>query len=219
MDEPTDSDDESAELLHPVSEESNDPILQVNTGAMSMSFPRTPSAGMNTLNQESTFEVSNPSSSLRDRIPALDQSIASVREAAALPSTTPSLVITPCRIRTSVRPSSDSISRDENNVQHITVGNESRSSGSGMDKARQSTFSTTELRDETTHDAFEFSNFHAEFSEVFGDASQNLRVSSTQRYSVPRYSRSPHLPAWNQTQRQQCKDSKDIRLACWERLL
>lgn len=195
LDEPTDHNEKSTELMKSVSEESSDesgPFSQIDTGTMSMSLPRTPSSGMDTFDQESNSQVSKPSSSLRDRIPALDQSIASVREAAALPSTTPSLIITPSRIRANASPSFGSTSREANDVQHTIVRNESRSSGNVMDDAKQSTFSTTERGDETPHDAFEFANFNAEFSEVFGlGTSQSPRVSSTQHYSVPRYGRSP----------------------------
>ncbi|KAF8854837.1 hypothetical protein BDZ45DRAFT_693078 [Acephala macrosclerotiorum] len=196
LDEPIDHNEKSTELLKSDSEESNDEsgsIPQVDTGTMSMSVPRTPSSGMNILDQESNSQVSKPSSSLRDRIPALDQSIASIREAAALPSTIPSLIITPSRIRTNAIPSFDSASRDAKDVQHFIVGNESRSAGNVVGEAKQSASSTTGRGAETPHDAFEFANFHSEFSEVFGldTPSQSRRVSSTQHHSVPRYSRSP----------------------------
>jgi hypothetical protein len=62
-----------------------------------------------------------------------------------------------------------------------------------MGEAKESESSTRDSGAETPHDAFEFGNFHAEFAEVFGlnIQSREPRTQSTQRNSVPRYSRSP----------------------------
>ncbi|KAH6668745.1 hypothetical protein B0J14DRAFT_518033 [Halenospora varia] len=189
-----DHDEQSTERAESVSEESNDrssPIPRVDTSTIPL--PRTPSSGINILAQESSSQVSKPSSILRDRIPALDQSIASIRAAAALPSTTPTLIITPSRIRISSRPSFDNTYSGTNVAQHSRAENESLSSRNVMGEAKESESSTTDPGAETPHDAFEFRNFHSEFAEVFGldTPSREPRTPSTQHRSVPRYSRSP----------------------------
>lgn len=189
-----DHDEQSIELAESVSEESNDrssPIPRVDTSTIPL--PRTPSSGINILAQESSSQVSRPSSILRDRIPALDQSIASIRAGAALPSTTPTLIITPSRIRTSSRPSFDNTYSGTNGAQYSRAENESLSPGNVMGEAKESESSTTDPGAETPHDAFEFGNFHSEFAEAFGldTPSRESCTPSTQHHSVPRYSRSP----------------------------
>lgn len=195
LDELDDHNERFTDLRGSASEDSSDessPIFQAGT----IPSPRTPSSGMTILVPETSSQVSRPSSILRDRIPELDQSISSVRVAAALPSTTPTLIITPSKIRTNSGTSSDSTSRVANDVQHSTAGVELLSAGNVRDETKLSTPSSTELGPETRHDAFDFGNFHSEFSEAFGLAtpSQNPRPSSTQRHSVPRYSWSPRSP-------------------------
>jgi len=151
---------------------------------------------MTILVPKTSSQVSRPSSILRDRIPELDQSISSVRVAAALPSTTPTLIITPSQIHTNSRPSSDSTTHVTNNFQQSTAGIESFSAGNVRDETKLPTPSSTEHRLETRHDAFNFGNFHSEFSEAFGVAtpSPNPRPSSTQRHPIPRYGWSPRSP-------------------------
>lgn len=191
LDEPGDHSEKSNELLMSVSEESNDegaPISQFDTSTITR--PRTPSSGMNILDQESSSQVSRPSSFLRDRIPELDQSIASIREAAALPTTTPTLIITPSQIRTNANLSFDSIFHDKKDTQHSTPGNKLLFTRTVVDEAKQPASSTPKRGAETPHDAFDFGNFYSEFSEVFrlDTPSRSARTSSTQHHSVPRYS-------------------------------
>jgi hypothetical protein len=189
-----DHDEQTTELAEPVSEESNDgspPIPRVDTSTIFS--PRTPSSGTVLLAQESSSQVSRPSSALRDRIPALDQSIASIQATAALPSTIPTLIITPSKTRTGSRSSSENTYYEAKGAHQSRAENESPSPGNGMGEAKESESSTTYSGAETPHDAFEFRRFHSEFAEEFGldSPSRGPRTSSTQDHSVPRYRRSP----------------------------
>jgi hypothetical protein len=188
LDQPSDHLDRSADIPESVSEGNDD--------ADTITSPRTPNSGTDIPYRESGLEVSGPSSFLRDRIPALDQSISSVRIAAALPSMTPTLVITPSQSRTNPTHSTPGTGSDAKDIKYPRAGNELLSARVGIDQAKQSTVSTTEHESETPHDAFEFGDFHSTFSEVFRieTPSRNLRRSSTQHPSVPRFSQSPRTP-------------------------
>jgi hypothetical protein len=189
-----DHDEQATELVESVSEESNDgspPTPRVDSSTIFS--PGTPDSGTDLLAQESSSQVSMPSSILRDRIPALDQSIASIQATAALPSTTPTLIITPSKIRTGSRSSSDNKYCEVQGAHQSRADNESPSPGNGMGEAGDSDSSTNYSGTETPYDAFEFRRFHSEFAEEFGldSPSRGPRTSSTQHHSVPRYRRSP----------------------------
>ncbi|KAL5344927.1 hypothetical protein ACLOAV_009880 [Pseudogymnoascus australis] len=216
------------------SEESNDEgTLSSQVDTSNTSVPRTPSSTRNISVRGSSSQTSKPSSILRDRIPGLDQSIMSVSMAAALPSTIPTLIITPSRIRTGPGTSSNSTSHDTWDTRHSRAGNEllsvsnltgetatptTEGEATTPTKEGESTASTTERQEEPPHDAFEFTNFRSEFTDVFGPdtpsrnsptpvtphhsvrrlynryPSRNSQTSSTQDHSFSRYNRSPHSP-------------------------
>jgi hypothetical protein len=189
-----DHDEQATELAESVSEESNDgstPTPRVDNSTIFS--PGTPDSGTDLLAQESSSPVSMPSSILRDRIPALDQSIASIQATAALPSTTPTLIITPSTIRSGSRSTSDNKYCETKGAHQSRADNESPSPGNGMGEAGESDSSTTHSGAETPHDAFEFRRFRSEFAEEFGldSPSRGPRTPSTQHHSVPRYRRSP----------------------------
>jgi hypothetical protein len=225
LDELDDSSEESTDLSESSSEESNDErTLSSQVDTSNTPVPRTPSSSRKISVRGSSSRISKPSSILRDRIPELDQSIISISMAAALPSTIPTLIITPSRIRANPGTSSNSTSHDSLDARHSRAGNELLSASNVTGEATtpttegESNTSTTEHQAERPHDAFEFTNFRSEFTDVFGadtpsrnppisvtqdhsvhrwynrNPSRNSQTSSTQHHSFSPYNRSPHSP-------------------------
>ncbi|PVH86308.1 hypothetical protein DL98DRAFT_650337 [Cadophora sp. DSE1049] len=188
LDAPIGYDEESTELLQSTSVEKDDESGSTFRDSPDlMSSPKTPNRGANTLDDAPNTQASRRSS-LRDNIPALNQSIAFVREVATLPSTTPTVIVTSSRVRTTA-----TAFLNEEVLEHSIPEDILGSAGKKMNRASQSTTSRPEDETRSSPNAFDFANFHTEFSETFGlnIPSQSRQTSSTQNYSTPKYSRSP----------------------------
>ncbi|KAG4432653.1 hypothetical protein IFR05_011856 [Cadophora sp. M221] len=188
LDEPIDYDEESTELLNSTPVEKDDESGSTFRESLDlMHSPRTPNRGANIPDDVPNTQVSRRSS-LRDNIPALDQSIASIREVAALPTTTPTLIVTPSRVRTTA-----TSFLNEEVLEHPISEGILGSAGKKPNGASQSTTPRPEDETRSSPNAFDFTKFRTDFSESFGlnTPPRHHQTSSTQNYSTPQYSRSP----------------------------
>lgn len=163
------------------------------------STPRTPNSGRHTAFLPLATEDLRQSSLLRERIPTLDESIAVVRRAAALPNTAPTLIITPSRVLAS--PSNLGLGSNNNANNTISPGaeNEQTSPQPRTSHPRDSSTLSTEVGSEVVGSALDMTDLQATFSEVLSieTSSRTSLMTSTQVFSPSSLSRSPRTSGLN----------------------
>jgi hypothetical protein len=201
LDLPNDPHSNSAETLDSVSELSeendaeNSPIREINSSAIPS--PMIPSSRSGVPHTPLDPPLSSQSSFLRDRIPALDERILSVRAAAARQNITPTLVITPSQRTNMSTPLMPGILTNSNEISFPT----SSRTESGLlppetEFGGSSTPSASGHGPQNSHGAFEFRDMNSALSSVLATASpsQNYGTSLVRHPHGSRFSQSPHNP-------------------------
>jgi hypothetical protein len=166
---------DSAETFDSVGElsEENDaedsPIREINSNAIAS--PRTPSPRSGIPHTPPDPPPSGQSSFLRDRIPALDETISSVKVAAAQPNMTPTLVITLSQRMNIPTPLMPGILSNSNEISSSTTFR----TGSGLfppktNFAGSSTPPASGHGPQNSCDAFEFGDMNSALSDVLRTA-------------------------------------------------
>ena len=139
------------------------------------------------------------SSLLRERIPTLDESISTVRRAAALPSTAPTLIITPSRVQASLSNPGLESNNNSNNTVSPDARNEWISPQTSTSYPTESLIPSTEEGSEVVGSALDMTDLQATFSEVFSieTPSRTSVRTSTQVFSSSRFGRSPRISRLN----------------------
>lgn len=201
LDLPNDPHSDSAESFDSVSELSdendaqNSPIRETNSNAIASPRIASPRSGIPHTPPDPP--LSGQSSFLRDRIPALDERISSVKAAAAQPNMTPTLVITPSQRMNIPTPLMPGILSNSNEILSSTTSR----TGSGQlppvtDFAGSSTPSASGHGPQNSYDAFEFRDMNSALSDVLAAAtpSQNYGTSIARHPHGSRFSQSPQNP-------------------------
>jgi hypothetical protein len=199
LDLPNDPHSNSAETLDSVSElsEENDAensrIREINSSAIPS--PMIPSSRSGVPHTPPDPPLSSQSSFLRDRIPALDERILSVRAAAARQNITPTLVITPSQRTNMSTPLMPGILTNSNEISFPTMSR--TESGLPPPETKfggSSTPSASGHGPQNSHGAFEFRDMNSALSSVLATASpsQNYGTSLVRHPHGSRFSQSPH---------------------------
>lgn len=206
LDMPNDLHSGSAETFDSVNElnEENDADIVENspiseTTSIAIASPRIPSPRSSTPQTPPDRLFSGQSSKLRDRIPALDERISSVKAAATQPNMSPTLIITPSQrmnIRTPLIPG---IVSNSNEILPSTISRtESELLLPEIQLAGPSTPSASRHGPQNPHDAFDFGDMASALSDVLATAtpSRHHGASTSRHPHRSRFSHSPQNPRW-----------------------
>ncbi|KAN0099174.1 hypothetical protein V8E51_012949 [Hyaloscypha variabilis] len=131
-----------------------------------ISRPRTPNSNQGTAFLPLATEDLGQPSLLRQRIPELDESISIVRRAAALPSTAPTLIVTPSRMQASQSNAGLGSNINANNALSPISRNERASPRHRTSNPRESSIPYAEERSEVVGGAFDMADLQATFSDI-----------------------------------------------------
>jgi len=147
-------------------DEDIEPSHSINDIQELTSRPRTPNSNQRTAFLPLATEDLGQPSLLRQRIPELDESISIVRRAAALPSTAPTLIVTPSRMQASPSNAGLGSNSNANNALSPISRNERASPRHRTSDPRESSIPYAEERSEVVGGAFDMADLQATFSDI-----------------------------------------------------
>ena len=148
------------------SDEEHTPVLQIN--AAIVTSRRLPNSDTNIPSQESDVGASALSNILRESIPELSQSLASVRTMASRPSMAPTLIITSSHAGINSAYLTSTTATSETQVSHSTPRNEGFSPGIEANVAEQSATSPAESGPGVASAAFDLSDLTSSLPNLVG---------------------------------------------------
>jgi hypothetical protein len=190
--DPLEEEPDTTATLSEESDEEHTPVLQIN--AAIVTSRRLPNSDTNIPSQESDIGASASSNILRESIPELAQSLASVRTMASRPSMAPTLIITSSHTGINSAYLTSTTGMSETRVSHSTPRSEGFSPGIEANVAEQSATSPAESGPRFASSAFDLSDLTSSLPNRVGveTNSRNSRSSLGFHSSTSRSDQGPH---------------------------